>query len=91
MCLTIPAKILKIDKNIAIINDGSKIKKIDIGILSNIKIGDWILYLNKIAVKKISAHDAKEILEILAKTRKININRLNPKFVKLFKKVKIKF
>jgi biotin synthase len=80
MCLTIPAKVINLEKGQAAIKDADSARKIDISLVPNIKIGDWILYINSLAIKKISLKDAGEILGLLGSGPRINISRLSDKF-----------
>ena len=52
MCLTIPAKIKEMDGANAIVLIGELEKKINISLISDLKINDWVLYINNIAIKK---------------------------------------
>jgi len=62
MCVAIPVKIKsKISKSKFQIEDG---KKIDISLIPDAKVGDWILCHADLAVSKIPASDAKQILEL---------------------------
>jgi biotin synthase len=67
MCLTIPAKIIKIEDSFAFVRDFSSTKKINLKSLfdEGVVVGDWILYANDFAVQKISATDAAEIIALL--------------------------
>jgi biotin synthase len=65
MCLTIPAKIISIQDNSAIIQDSNSTKKINITLLPDLQLGDWVLYTTDTAIKKISAEDAQEIIDLL--------------------------
>jgi hydrogenase assembly chaperone HypC/HupF len=64
MCLTIPAKIKKISGKTAIIEQQNKLRKINLVLLDKLKIGDWILVLNNMAVQKISGLEAKQIINL---------------------------
>lgn len=65
MCLTIPGKILAIDKNIATVKSTHRTAQIDLGLVSGAKVGSWLLYATDRAVKVISKKDAREIIELL--------------------------
>ncbi|OGY42028.1 MAG: hypothetical protein A2Y67_03015 [Candidatus Buchananbacteria bacterium RBG_13_39_9] len=64
MCLTIPGKIKKISGKTAIIEQQNKLRKINLILLDKLKIGDWILVLNNMAVQKISGLEAKQIINL---------------------------
>jgi len=81
MCLTIPAQIIKLEKGKAIVRENDRFKKVQISLVANLKVGDWILYINDLALKKIPKKEAKEILELLEKPyQKIDISKLSRKF-----------
>lgn len=58
MCLTVPYQIKKISNGQAELSDGRKVK---IAMISDLKIGDWVLANADLAVSKITANEAKEI------------------------------
>lgn len=63
MCLTIPLKIISIEnKKARVSNCQNKIYEVDISLVGNIKKGDWVLANANMALKKIGAKKAKEIL-----------------------------
>ncbi|MCX6739726.1 MAG: HypC/HybG/HupF family hydrogenase formation chaperone [Candidatus Parcubacteria bacterium] len=64
MCLTIPGKIKQILGKNAIIEVGKKNKEIKLNLLSDLKLGDWVLTLHDLAVEKISAQDAQKIINL---------------------------
>ncbi|MCX6744154.1 MAG: HypC/HybG/HupF family hydrogenase formation chaperone [Candidatus Parcubacteria bacterium] len=64
MCLTIPGKIKRISGKTAVIEQNNKLRKISLAILDKLKIGDWILVLNNMAVEKISSLEAKKIINL---------------------------
>jgi len=66
MCLTIPAKILEIkDNNKAVADFNGKREEVDIQLVRGAKKGDYGLVSNGFLIKKISAKEAEEILEII--------------------------
>jgi len=63
MCLTIPKQVLSIKKDsIEVISSRGKEK---LGTLITIKKGDWILSQNGVIISKISAKQAKEVINLL--------------------------
>jgi len=58
MCLTIPAKIDKIDGGQAKLIDG---RMVNINLIKEPRVGDWLLVNADLAVSKITAKQAKEI------------------------------
>ncbi|MBN2689236.1 MAG: [FeFe] hydrogenase H-cluster radical SAM maturase HydE [Gammaproteobacteria bacterium] len=67
MCYAIPAKIVKIDDNTAIVDYFGEEKKILLD-LENVKIGDYIYAQGGISVRKIQEDEAEEILKIWQET-----------------------
>lgn len=67
MCLTYPAKILQIKGEKAVILDNKKEIEVNIGMLSNLKRGDYVLHNANLAIKKVSKSEAEEIKKIFAK------------------------
>jgi biotin synthase len=66
MCLTIPAKIIKINGAEAIIQDSqNQSEKISISANQNLAVGDWILHTTGQAIKKIEPTEAKQIIDLL--------------------------
>lgn len=66
MCLTVPSKISAIKNNKAkVLNSQNNAYEVDISLIKNLKKGDWVLANANIALKKISAKEAKEILNFL--------------------------
>ncbi|MBN1326180.1 HypC/HybG/HupF family hydrogenase formation chaperone [Candidatus Falkowbacteria bacterium] len=65
MCLSIPYQIKKISGQKATVNSYKKKNRIiDLNILPKVKVGDWVLVLNNFAVNKISASEAKQIINL---------------------------
>lgn len=73
MCLTIPAKIISLEKDKATVvypeqgqgNSGKK-QKIDTQLVK-VKVGDYVMVSNGFAIKKINKKEAGEILKIINK------------------------
>lgn len=65
MCLTIPVKIVSLEKHKATVDFAGKKQKVDIQLVDNIKKGDYALISNGFIIKKVSAKEAKEILKTI--------------------------
>ena len=90
MCLTIPAKVIKIQGNQAeILRNDQKIL-VNILAIPKVKVGAWILYISDFALKLISKKDAQEILELLESKPAIPVDNLDPKFSKIIAKLRSK-
>ena len=65
MCLSIPARIIRIDGNMADVSVGGTIFKAGLHMIENAGVGDYILLHAGFAIQIISAKDAAETLRIL--------------------------
>lgn len=65
MCLSIPAKVIDIEGDMAEVSIGGTILKAGLQMVENIKIGDWILLHTGFAIQKISEDEALETIKIL--------------------------
>jgi hydrogenase expression/formation protein HypC len=65
MCLSIPAKIVSIDGNMADVSAGGTIFKAGLHMIENAKIGDYILLHAGFAIQKVSEKEAIETLKLL--------------------------
>ncbi len=63
MCLAIPAKITKIEKNIAEVDMAGVKRQADVRLLQDLKIGDYILIHAGFGIEKISPREAQESLD----------------------------
>jgi biotin synthase len=82
MCLTIPGKVIEIKDQKALLKTPSGVRQINIGLLSRVKVGDWLLSTTDLAVKKIKSNDAEEILELLAGNKVTDIKNVSQEFKK---------
>lgn len=65
MCLSIPMKITRIHNDTAIVElDGVK-REINLGLLENINIGDYVIVHAGFAIQKLDEKSAQETLSIL--------------------------
>jgi len=71
MCLAVPAKIKKIDKDNALVDFGGVKKHISLGILSGVKEGDYVLVHAGFAIGKVSAAEAEDTFRAMEELRKV--------------------
>ncbi|OGY28366.1 MAG: hypothetical protein A2Z42_01035 [Candidatus Woykebacteria bacterium RBG_19FT_COMBO_43_10] len=65
MCLATPVKVVELNKSKAIVDAAGGEKEVDVSLLSDVKVGDY-LYINRsLAIKKVSRSDAKRVLELI--------------------------
>jgi biotin synthase len=65
MCLTIPGKIKSIKDGVATVENGARTEQVELGIVFDAKVGDWVLYATNRAVRLIDEDEAHEIIELL--------------------------
>ncbi|MFH1413449.1 MAG: HypC/HybG/HupF family hydrogenase formation chaperone [Candidatus Omnitrophota bacterium] len=65
MCLAIPMKIKKIEGEFAKVESGRLIRKINIEMLPNIAVGDYVMVHAGFAIEKLDPEKAKETLKII--------------------------
>ncbi|MFA4842495.1 MAG: HypC/HybG/HupF family hydrogenase formation chaperone [Candidatus Omnitrophota bacterium] len=69
MCLAIPLKIKKIEGDFAEVEAGSFRRKVNIQMLPNTKVGDFVLVHAGFAIQKIDTHKAEETLRMIDEVR----------------------
>jgi len=65
MCLAVPMKIVKIDKKEAIAELGGVKKKIHLGLLKDVKRGDYVIVHAGFAIQKLEKKEANEKFSLL--------------------------
>ncbi len=65
MCLSIPAKIISIDGNMAEVSAGGAVFNAGLHMIENVRIGDYILLHAGFAIQKISEKEAEDSLRLL--------------------------
>ena len=64
MCLAIPGKVLKIEKQIAIVDFGGVRREVKLDLLKNVQEGDYVLVHVGYAIQILDETKAKEILSM---------------------------
>jgi len=64
MCLAVPGKIVEVREGIAVVDFGGLRKEADLSLLTEAKVGDFVLVHAGYAIERISAADAQERLSI---------------------------
>ena len=89
MCLTIPGKIKSIKNGVATVTNGGRTEQIELGIVLDAKVGDWVLYATNRAVRLIDAEEAQEIIELLEDNyQPVDIAALPLEYKKIIYKVR---
>ena len=65
MCLSIPHKIIFIKGNNATVQCGKKSHTLDVRLLPDIKVGDYVLNENKFAIYKVPKKEALATLKLI--------------------------
>jgi len=90
MCLTIPGQIKSINNGLAIVENGNRQDEINIELISEPKIGDWVLHATKLAIHKIDEKEAQEIISLLEeKYPVVDTEKLPDRFKKIITKARI--
>lgn len=65
MCLATPSKVIKINGKKAYVQAGDHQHRVDLSLMKNIKVGDYLFVHEKMAINKIPKSEAKKILKIV--------------------------
>jgi hydrogenase expression/formation protein HypC len=72
MCLSIPAKVMTIEGQKAIVSVGGTEYKASLQMIDNVEVGDYILLHTGFAIQKISPEDAEETLKLFEEFEELN-------------------
>lgn len=64
MCLSIPHKIIKLKKTKAMVQCGKKSHTLDVRLVPDVKIGDYVLNENQFAIYKVPKKEAIATLKL---------------------------
>ncbi|NQV00717.1 MAG: HypC/HybG/HupF family hydrogenase formation chaperone [Parcubacteria group bacterium] len=65
MCLATPSKVIKIEKDWATVQSNNHQHKANLSLVKNVKIGDYLLIHDNLAINKVPKTEAKRILKIV--------------------------
>ena len=65
MCLAVPAKVKKIEKDRAVVDFGGVNKEVSLGILSGVKKGEYVLVHAGFAIGKVGAEEVTDTFKAL--------------------------
>jgi len=68
MCLATPMKLSKIEGEYGFVEHNGKEYRVELSLIDEPKVGDWLLANGEIAVNKVSDKDATDILELITKS-----------------------
>lgn len=66
MCLGVPAKIEKIDGDIAQVNIGGILKEVNIMLVPEVKVGEYVIIHAGFAIQRLDEESAQETLNLLS-------------------------
>ena len=64
MCLATPSKIIKIEGEWAIVQSGTHYHQVNLSLVKNAKVGDYLLIHDNLAINKIPQKEALKILKM---------------------------
>jgi hydrogenase expression/formation protein HypC len=65
MCVSVPAKVIEINNNTALVLMGKSRFKVSTSLLENVDVGDYVLIHTGFAIEKISPEAASEMVRLL--------------------------
>ena len=71
MCLSVPAKVVTIDGDMATVSLGETIVNASLQLVDDIKIGDYVLLHTGFAIQKLSKEDAEETFKLFEELRRL--------------------
>ncbi len=72
MCLSIPAKVLSINGEMAIVSMGGAQYNASLQMVEDVKVGDYILLHTGFAIQKIDEKEAEEVFKLFNELEEIN-------------------
>ena len=73
MCLSIPAKVISIEGELARVSVGGTEYEASLQMVEDVNIGDYILLHTGFAIQKISPEDAEETLKLFQEFEELNV------------------
>ncbi len=65
MCLATPSKIIKIEGDWATVQSEDHTHKVNLGLVKDVKVGDYIIVHADLALNKIQKQEAEKILKMI--------------------------
>ena len=67
MCLSVPAKVVEIQNNMAKVEVGGAIREVSMDMCPDVMVGEYVLIHTGFAIQKLDEKEALETLELLRK------------------------
>ena len=71
MCLAVPAEVVELDGNAAVVDIGGNQREANVALLEDVKIGDYVLVHAGFAISKYEREDALETLRLWDEVLKV--------------------
>jgi hydrogenase expression/formation protein HypC len=65
MCLATPMKLMRIEDDYGFVEHGGKEYKVELSLIDNPQVGDWLLAHGELAVSRVPEEEAKQIIELI--------------------------
>ena len=65
MCLATPVKVKKLSKDKAVVDALGEELTVDVSLLKEVKVGDYLFAKGELAIQKVPAEEAEKILELV--------------------------
>jgi hydrogenase expression/formation protein HypC len=65
MCLSIPGKVVEIEENKFVIDYETERRIVNLSVIEDLKLGDYVIVSNKIIVNKVPKEEALKYLEMI--------------------------
>ncbi len=72
MCLATPSKVIKIKGQWATVQSGDHQHRVNLSLLKNVKLGDYLLIHDELAINKLPKAEARRILDMIEKVNEPN-------------------
>ena len=72
MCLSIPAEVISIDGEFAIVSVSGVEYKASLQMVEDVKVGDYILMHTGFAIQKLNQREARETLDLFKELEEVN-------------------
>ncbi len=67
MCLSIPARVVEIDGNMAKVDVGGMLREISVDLCPDVALGEYVLVHAGFAIQRVDEEEARQALDLLKK------------------------
>lgn len=65
MCLATPMELIRIEEDFGYVEHDGKEYRVELSLIDDPRVGDWLLAHGELAVSRIPGNEAKKILELI--------------------------